>query len=58
MLWKNKKEDDFETKKEMAIETITVVYNNVQENKRLCDALAWAIDVLKAQRKEKAKGNN
>lgn len=54
MLWKNKKEDDFETKKEMAIETITVVYNNVQENKRLCDALAWAIDVLKAQRKEKA----
>lgn len=50
MIWKQKKtEDDFETRKELAIAAITVVYNNVPESKKVRDALKWAIDVLEKQ---------
>ena len=55
MFWKKPKEATITiktTKKEIAIATLTAVYNAVPESKELREAITWAVGVLQEQEDE------
>jgi len=56
MLWKKPKEATITlkaTKKDIAIATLTAVYNAVPESKELREAIEWAVDILKKEEEER-----